>query len=82
MARILLSAPSFFGYRQRVSDELVKQGHRVDCIDDRPSEGVAFKSLGRINYRLVDGLIEAYANRVCEQVRAGSYDQFLYMGGR
>ena len=81
MSRILLAAPSFFGYRQKASDELVRQGHDVDCIDDRPSEGVAFKSLGRISYRFVDGLIEAYARRVCEQVRDGAYNQFLYMGG-
>ena len=81
MARILLSAPSFFGYRQRVSDELVMQGHRVDCIDDRPSEGVVFKSLGRISYGLVDGLIEAHATRAREQIQGGAYDQFLYMGG-
>ena len=81
MSCILLTAPSFFGYRQRVSDELVRQGHRVVCIDDGPSEGVLFKSLGRIDYRFVDGLIESYAKRVCKQVRDGSYDQFLYMGG-
>ncbi|SER35343.1 hypothetical protein [Parafannyhessea umbonata] len=81
MARILLSAPSFFGYRQRVSDELVKQGHHVDCIDDRPSEGVVFKSLGRISYGLVDGLVEVHATRVREQIQGGAYDQFLYMGG-
>ena len=81
MARILLSAPSFFGYRQRVSDELVNQGQRVDCIADRPSEGVVFKSLGRISYGLVDGLIEAHATRVREQILGGAYDQFLYLGG-
>ena len=81
MARILLIAPSFFGYRQRVSDEMARQCHEVSCIDDRPSEGVVFKSLGRISYRIVDRLIDAYARRVCEQVRDGAYDQFVYMGG-
>lgn len=79
--RILLMAPTFFGYRDRVRDELSRLGHDVECADDRPSETVSFKSLAKISYRLIDGQIARYAMSLREKVAAGDYDLLLFMGG-
>lgn len=79
--RILLMAPTFFGYRDRVRDELSRLGHDVECVDDRPSESVSFKSLAKISYRLIDGQIAKYAMSLREKVAAGDYDLLLFMGG-
>ena len=66
MASILVMGPSFFGYRDMVAAEFKRMGHAVNTINDRPSESVMFKSLGRISYRLVDSEIAAYAKKVEE----------------
>lgn len=79
--RILLLAPSFFGYRDKVLGELSRQGHDVDVLDDRPTESVAFKSLAKVGYQLVDFRIAAYAKQVRRKAAASKYDLFLYMGG-
>lgn len=79
--RILLVAPSFFGYRKLVSDELARQGHFVECVDDRPSESIAFKSFAKISYNLVDRMIGIYAEKVGGFVASGGYDLVLFMGG-
>lgn len=79
--RILLMAPTFFGYRDRVRDELSRLGHDVECVDDRPSESVSFKSLAKISYRLIDRQIAEYAMSLREKVAAGEYDLLLFMGG-
>ena len=79
--RILLMAPTFFGYRDRVRDELSRLGYDVECVDDRPSESVSFKSLAKISYRLIDRQIAEYAMSLREKVAAGEYDLLLFMGG-
>ena len=79
--RILLMAPTFFGYRDRVCDELIRQGHDVDCVDDRPSETVMFKSLAKISYSVVNGQIAKYAEALQRKVAEADYDLLLFMGG-
>ena len=81
MPKVLLIAPSFFGYRDRVKAKFVEMGFEVDVADDRPSEGVAFKSLGKLSYKLVDPSISRYADSVRQRVKAGGYDRVVYMGG-
>lgn len=78
---ILLMAPSFFGYRDRVCHELMHKGHEVDCVDDRPSESITFKSLAKISYSVVDGLIAKYADTLREKIAETNYDLLLFMGG-
>ena len=79
--RILLIGPTFFGYRDRVHDELVKEGHQVECVNDRPSETTFFKSLAKISYRLADRSIARYAEELAKRVENGNYDLVLYVGG-
>ncbi|PKU93120.1 hypothetical protein PG2048B_1553 [Bifidobacterium pseudolongum subsp. globosum] len=79
--RILLIGPTFFGYRDRVQEEMVREGHQVECVDDRPSETTWFKSLAKISYRLTDGIIMRYARNLAGRVSKEQYDMVLYMGG-
>ncbi|OZG63898.1 hypothetical protein [Bifidobacterium eulemuris] len=81
MPRILLIAPTFFGYRQRVARELSRLGNEVDCLDDRPSEGALFKSFAKFGYALIDKSIAAYADTIRQQVAQKKYDHIIYMGG-
>lgn len=81
MPKVLLIAPSFFGYRDRVGAMLAEMGFEVDIADDRPNESVAFRSLGKVSYRLVDSAISRYADSLRERVGAGGYDRVIYMGG-
>lgn len=81
MAKILLLGPSFFGYRDMVGDEFRRMGHDVVCMDDRPSESVSFKSLGRVSYRLVDSRIAAYAEQVEYALGEGGFDFLVYLSG-
>lgn len=78
---ILLVAPTFFGYRDRVSSEFVRQGHSVDCINDRPSESVMSKSLAKISYSLIDRNIDVYATKLRGLISSKSYDTIIFMGG-
>ena len=79
MAKILLLGPSFFGYRERVGEEFRHMGHDVITIDDRPSESVAFKSFGRVSYRLVDSRIASYARQVERTLAEGRFDFLVYL---
>lgn len=79
--RILLIGPTFFGYRDRVHDELVREGHQVECVNDRPSESTFFKSLAKISYRFADGGIARYAQELSERLAKNAYDMVLYVGG-
>jgi hypothetical protein len=81
MASILLMGPSFFGYRDMVADEFRSMSHSVTTVVDRPSESVAFKSLGRVSYKLVDSRIAAHAAEVERTLAGGSFDFLVYLSG-
>ena len=79
--RVLLLAPTFFGYRTRVAEEMVAMGHEVEVVDDRPSESTVFRSLAKISYGLVGAQIENYAHHIATLIADGAYDRVVYMGG-
>lgn len=81
MARILLIGPSFFGYRDSICEELKRRGHIVSSVNDRPSESVAFKSIARLGYSLLDGSISSYAKDLAKQIHSGDYEHIIYLGG-
>lgn len=81
MARILLIGPSFFGYRDRIADEMRRLGHDVDTIDDRPSESVAFKSIAKISPALLRGAVARYSDVICKLVASRAYGYVIYVGG-
>lgn len=79
--RILLIAPTFFGYRDLVKEELAKLGHDVVCVNDRPSESVAFRSLAKMSYTIVDRRISEYAIKLRDFIAGSHFDLVIYMGG-
>lgn len=81
MADILLIGSSFFGYRDKVAAELFRQGHRVDVIDDRPSESVAFKSVAKVASWILTTMVANYANTIASKIKFGAYTHVVYMGG-
>lgn len=59
--KILLIAPSFFGYEIDIFDELVKEGAIVDYFDERPSNNMLAKILLRLNLkRFINKKIDKY----------------------
>lgn len=81
MANILVMGPSFFGYRDMVAEEFRCMGHVATTLNDRPSESVSFKSLGRVSYRLVDSKIAKYAKEVERTLADGGFDFLVYLSG-
>lgn len=79
--RIALVAPSFFGYSKDILHEIESLGHTGFLFCDRPSENVFFKSLGRINYSLLNPSIDRYFNKFLEAVIEKHPDVILVVGG-
>ena len=80
-ARVLMLAPPFFGYRDSVAAEMRHRSVKVDLMGDRPSDGVAFKSLAKASYGLVQPLIDRYFEKVLARVREVHYDAVFALGG-
>lgn len=79
--RIALIAPSFFGYKDDITAAAAEAGHSVQSYSDRPSEGVFFKSVGRINYALLDPVIRRYFEELCAALKQMKPDVLLVVGG-
>ena len=56
-------------------------GHAVSVVDDRPGESVAFRSLAKLGYWVVDTQIERHAKNVVSLITEGCYDRVIYVGG-
>lgn len=80
-ARVLMLAPPFFGYRDDVAAEMRRRGVEVDLMGDRPSDGVAFRSLAKVSYGLVQPLIDRHLEAVLARVRGTRYDVVFALGG-
>lgn len=78
---LLLIGPQFFGYRDELAGEFVRQGWSVDAVCDRPSSSVLFKSACKIDYRLVDGPVARYAAGLERRVAENGYGAVLFLGG-
>lgn len=77
----MLVAPTFFGYHRDIATELEARGYSVTHVTDRPSEGVAFKSVARLGYGLVQGAVDRHFRHVEAALRMGGYDLVLFVGG-
>lgn len=81
MSRILILAPSFFGYRDSIAKEMMRQGHEVTCLNDRPSESVAFRSIAKVGYGPLEAAIARFADEVGKELNNGGYDYLIYLSG-
>lgn len=81
MQRMLLLGPTFFGYRGKVAEECRNRGFDVVEMNDRPSEGVFFKSLSRSGGSALNVFISQYAKQLTKILKCGEFDKVIYLGG-
>lgn len=81
MGGILLIGSSFFGYRDKVAEEMRRLGFAVEVADDRPSESTSFKSLAKIAPGLMAGPVSRYAEKLSLRIAEGSFERVIYVGG-
>lgn len=81
MSRILLIGSSFFGYRDKVAEEMRCLGLDVDVADDRPSESIAFRSFAKVAPAITAGRVSRYADTLRQKIIEGNFEHVIYMGG-
>ncbi|HYH03948.1 MAG TPA: hypothetical protein VEC37_12655 [Bacillota bacterium] len=72
--RVLFIASSFFNYAELIKSELINQGWQVDYYDDRPSTNAVIKGMIKVNKQLMDGLIQAYFDKIMSETKNKNYD--------
>lgn len=72
--RILMFAPDFFGYREKIAEELVSMGAQVDLYDERPSNSAFCKIMLRKNIKLYRPVVTKYFRQVISESRSKNYD--------
>lgn len=81
MSGILLIGSSFFGYRDKVAEEMRRLRFDVEIADDRPSESVAFRSLAKVAPALTAGRVLRYAKALKQRIAESRFEYVIYMGG-
>lgn len=81
MKRILLVAPYFFGYEERIRDEMVRQGWDVFLHSDRPDETSLVKAAVRINYRLIGHYVKKYYNDIVDRYPEDFFEKVIVIRG-
>ncbi|MDR0789428.1 MAG: hypothetical protein LBO06_01390 [Bacteroidales bacterium] len=75
--RILLFAPSFFGYEKSIQSRLKEMGAAVDFFDERPSNNLLVKLLIRFKRRSVEFIINRYYHKVLTVILDERYDYVI-----
>lgn len=75
--KVLMFGPAFFGYRERIAEELRGFGWEVDLYDERPNNGVVCKVMLRYNCSLYNGPVETYYRGIIEANRGKDYDYVM-----
>lgn len=79
--KILIIAPSFFGYDKAISKILSDNGATVKLYNDRPSNSFLTKSLIRINRKLLSKKTNDYYDRIIEENAGTKFDEILVIRG-
>ena len=77
--RILLFAPSFFGYDKEFLNGLQKAGADVDLYNERISENTFVKILIRLNPNYLSGYVEKYYDNIIEENKDKNYDYVFFV---
>ena len=72
--KVLMFAPNFFGYRERIAQELRDMGWVVDLYDERPNNGAFCKVMLRLNCGLYRGKVLSYYRSVIRENAEKDYD--------
>ena len=80
--KILLIAPLFFGYYQKIIAEMEELGMRVDYVCDAPSNSNISKAVGRINKKFIKRSTQKYyKDMVFPKVSNKKYDYIMIIAG-
>ena len=72
--KILMFGPDFFGYREKIAEELRSMGARVDLYDERPSNSAFCKVMLRKNIKLYRPVVTNYYRRIISENQNKDYD--------
>ena len=77
--KVLFFAPSFFGYEQKIKDELVSMGAHVHYYDERPSNTFFSKLIIRLGIRrLIKKRIDNYYDKIIYDTKNCNFD-YLFL---
>lgn len=79
--RVLLISPSFFGYEHTIADAFRARGHRVDVLDERPSNTPLERAAVRVAPRLRARRIRAHYAAAEADLVVNAYDLVLVIKG-
>ena len=77
--KILLFAPSFFGYEKEIKSRLEFFGAEVDFFDERPSNSFIVKVLIRLNKKLIQKKINNYYSDIISKTSNKKFDFVLFI---
>lgn len=80
--KVLLIMPNFFNYPQIICNAMIKAGHEVDWVDDRPSTNSLVKAAIRINRNILHSYIYNYFKNVIKKIGLKKYDKVLLISGQ
>lgn len=72
--RILMFGPDFFGYREKIAQELVSMGAQVDLYDERPSNSAFCKIMLRKNIKPYRPVVTKYYRQILSKNQNKQYD--------
>ena len=81
-ARILLTAPRFFGYDQEILAELQRRGAKVDFFADRPFDSALMHAAARFSRKAVLKRTESEYRRTLAGFAPGRYDYVFVLNGQ
>jgi hypothetical protein len=81
-ARILLTAPRFFGYDQEIRSELERRGAHVDFFADRPFDSALMHAAARFSRRAVLARTEKRYRALLSQFDDAPYDYVFVLNGQ
>lgn len=80
--RVLVIAPRFFGYEQEIVAELIRSGHRVDLLPDRPFNSPFMKAVMRFRPELGGHhTCDRFFTQRMEQLSRSDYSTILVIQG-
>ena len=79
--KILFFSISFFDYQTEIKNKLVELGAEVDYFDERPKNTFLYKSLIRLNKKLVKTPINNYYKDILSKTKTTNYDYVFFIKG-
>ena len=76
--RVLIFAPSFFGYEKKIVEKLTEFGAKVMFFDERPSNTTFGKAIVRLNKKVASHMINKYYKKIEGELVGKEYDSILF----